>query len=233
MDWFPPKVQLLLRTTPLHPQWLLESRVVPPEVASCKGLIVDVGAADRWLQRHVAPEATYLALDLRGVDGNPYGCPPDAYANAQALPLLDGSADLVVCFEVLEHVVDPGRAISEAARVLRTGGIYIVSMPFLYPLHDRPHDFRRCTPYGLRQVLADAGLTVEVMRPMMGSLETAGLLSALAVAGGLSGGGWRWILAPFAAVSILAINLATWLGSRIWPAWDGMAMGYEAVARKR
>lgn len=227
-----PGLRALLRATPLHPQWLLERRYVPPELAACRGIVVDIGAAGQWLRTRLDPAACYLALDLPLADGSAYCSSPDVFADAQALPLADGSVDAVVCLEVLEHVDDPAKAASEAARVLRSGGCYVVSMPFMYPLHDRPRDFRRVTPYGLTRSITETGLEVLSVRRMMRAVETAGLLAALAVAGGLQGGGWRWLLLPLAAPAVLAINLCAWLLGRLWPDWDGMAMGYEAIARK-
>lgn len=222
----------LLRMSPLHPQWLLARRHVPVELSVCRGIVVDVGAAGQWLRTRLDPDARYLALDLPLADGSTYGGQPDVFADAQALPLADDSVDAVVCFEVLEHVDDAVKAVTEATRVLRSGGYYFVSMPFMYPLHDRPSDLRRATPYGLSRSLADAGLEVLSVRRMMRAVETAGLLAALAVVGGLHGGGWRWSLLPLAAPTVLMINLGAWFLAHVWPDWDGMTMGYEAIARK-
>jgi 2-polyprenyl-6-hydroxyphenyl methylase/3-demethylubiquinone-9 3-methyltransferase len=44
---------------------------------------------------------------------------------AEALPVADGSIDAVVCCDVLEHVASPRQAVSEAARALRPGGLYL------------------------------------------------------------------------------------------------------------
>ncbi|MEX2586631.1 MAG: class I SAM-dependent methyltransferase [Actinomycetota bacterium] len=41
----------------------------------------------------------------------------------------DGSFDAAVCFEVIEHVSDHDRLLAEVSRVLRPGGIFIVSTP--------------------------------------------------------------------------------------------------------
>src|SRR5215210_4978473 len=51
-----------------------------------------------------------------------------------ALPLEDASVDLVWCSEVLEHVPDTAGLLSEARRVLRTGGRLLVTTPS----HDLP-----------------------------------------------------------------------------------------------
>lgn len=49
--------------------------------------------------------------------------------DASALPFEDGSFDVVVCCEVLEHLFEPHLAAAEAFRVLRTGGRLIVTVP--------------------------------------------------------------------------------------------------------
>ncbi|NKE47099.1 methyltransferase domain-containing protein [Roseomonas frigidaquae] len=49
--------------------------------------------------------------------------------DAQALPLEDASIDLVVSFETLEHLPDQVRFLSEVRRVLRPGGMFLVSTP--------------------------------------------------------------------------------------------------------
>ena len=51
-----------------------------------------------------------------------------------AIPLEDASVDLVWCSEVLEHVPDTAGLLSEARRVLRTGGRLLVTTPS----HDLP-----------------------------------------------------------------------------------------------
>jgi 2-polyprenyl-6-hydroxyphenyl methylase/3-demethylubiquinone-9 3-methyltransferase len=50
-------------------------------------------------------------------------------AVGEAIPLADEAVDVVVCSEVLEHVDDPDRVVAEAARVLRSGGLFIYSGP--------------------------------------------------------------------------------------------------------
>lgn len=221
----------LLRT-PLHPQWLLGKRSVPAELLACAGRIADVGSADKWLQSRLPPETDYVAIDFPGEHGGAYAANPDVFANAESLPFADEVFDAIACFEVLEHLRDPQKAINEARRVLRPGGLYVISVPFVYPLHDRPADFRRYTPFGLQQALTLAGLEVVVVRPMLSSLRAAGLLMALAVAGGALNSKRRWLLLPLAVPLVLAINLVASLGARLWPQWDGIAMGYEAVGRK-
>jgi ubiquinone/menaquinone biosynthesis C-methylase UbiE len=48
-------------------------------------------------------------------------------ANLESLPFEDGSFDLVLCSQVVEHLLAPERGLAELARILRPGGTLIVS----------------------------------------------------------------------------------------------------------
>jgi SAM-dependent methyltransferase len=51
------------------------------------------------------------------------------HANLTELPLADGSVDVVVNFQVIEHLWDQPRFVRECARVLRPSGLLMVSTP--------------------------------------------------------------------------------------------------------
>jgi len=53
------------------------------------------------------------------------------------LPLADGTADVVVMSELIEHLVDPDAAIAEVRRVLRPGGSLLLSTPNLAAWYNR------------------------------------------------------------------------------------------------
>jgi ubiquinone/menaquinone biosynthesis C-methylase UbiE len=52
-----------------------------------------------------------------------------AQGDAGSLPFASASFDRVYCSEVLEHVVDPGAAVAEIRRVLKPGGVAVLSVP--------------------------------------------------------------------------------------------------------
>ncbi len=73
------------------------------------------------------------------------------------------SYDVVLCNQVLEHVLDPFAAARKLRALTAPGGIAVVATPFLLRPHDAPVDLWRFTELGLRTLLTEAGFTdVEV-----------------------------------------------------------------------
>lgn len=223
-----------LARTPLHPQWLLGPRRSPEGIGALKGRLLDVGAGDRWIASHLGHGVEYVALDYPATGRDLYGARPHVFADAARLPFSDACLDGVACLEVIEHVRDPAAVLVEVARVLKKGGRAWITMPFLYPVHDAPHDYQRLTEHGLRHAVAMAGLEVVTFQKTGHAVRTAGLLGCLAIAGGVleRRGLAVLILYPVAAMATLAINLCAFAVSKFWPDWDAMGMGHELLLRK-
>jgi SAM-dependent methyltransferase len=56
-----------------------------------------------------------------------------AQADVTKLPFADGSFDVVICSEVLEHIKDNRTAVAELVRVLKPGGDLVVTVPRFGP----------------------------------------------------------------------------------------------------
>jgi SAM-dependent methyltransferase len=120
-------------------------------------LVVDIGCGEQpWRSTVEGLGARYLGADVQQNAAHSVAL----RCAADALPVRDGACDLVLCTEVLEHVPDPARALAEVGRILRPGGVAIVTTPFLYPLHEEPWDFQRLTRYQLARASSEAGLMV-------------------------------------------------------------------------
>jgi 2-polyprenyl-3-methyl-5-hydroxy-6-metoxy-1,4-benzoquinol methylase len=79
-------------------------------------------------------------------------------ADVTALPVASAAVDLVVCWDVLEHLAAPERAVAELARVLRPGGRAVLALPNILSLKGL---VTRLTPWSFhvwvyRHVLGDA-----------------------------------------------------------------------------
>ena len=150
------------------------------------GDALDLGCGDGRLGAElrartvVGADVSALALErARGRLGRVQRIEPD-----EPLPFADGSFDLVLCAETLEHVRDVQLLLSELRRVLRPGG----ALALTTPAHSRlsavrlvargwESEFQPLSPHlrfftrrSLAQLLDDMGFDVVSMRRRAGSL---------------------------------------------------------------
>lgn len=229
----------LLKGTPLHPQWLMGGHrfEIKRLQAHANGLVLDIGCSTRWVEGYLPRGSNYIGLDYPQTGIAMYGSRPDIFADASNLPFADESVNTVVIFETLEHIARPVDAISEIFRVLTPGGYLLLTVPFLYPLHDEPFDFTRYTCHGLRKELERVGFNIEYLEPSLGSAESAGLIVSLNL-GGMTLEAYRTrsisiVLLPLVVVMIPIVNLAFWVLGKLMPSWRSIPAGYHVVAKKR
>jgi SAM-dependent methyltransferase len=98
---------------------------------------------------------------------------------AEGIPLGDNSVDVVLCNQVLEHVIDPGKSVSEIFRILKPGGRFLGSVPHVSPIHLEPYDFRRYTAIGVEQLLRQAGFSQISVEGNGGVFSTAALMISM------------------------------------------------------
>ncbi|MET4430579.1 class I SAM-dependent methyltransferase [Mycolicibacterium sp. 624] len=109
------------------------------------------------------------------------------HGNLAELPLADGEVDVVVNFQVIEHLWDQGQFVTECARVLRPGGALLMSTPNRItfspgldtPLN--PFHTRELNALELTELLTDNGFELEAM---LGVFHGPGLLERDARHGG-------------------------------------------------
>lgn len=91
----------------------------------------------------------YITIDINPDSG------ADIIADAHVLPFKDSSFDIILANNVIEHFYDPQKAVKEMKRVLKMGGQIYFTVPFLYPVHEAPHDYARFTKFGLQKLFED------------------------------------------------------------------------------
>ena len=65
----------------------------------------------------------------------------DVVSDIASIPCDDNSFDVLMCTEVLEHVVNPREAIKEFSRLLKIEGLLILTAPFCSLTHFAPYHF--------------------------------------------------------------------------------------------
>lgn len=102
----------------------------------------------------------YTGMDLKDPTMKGYTrVRPDIEWDGLRIPLGEATVDSAMATEVLEHCPDPLVVLKEAHRVMRPGGVFFLTVPFLFPLHDVPYDEYRYTPFALERMLKQAGFT--------------------------------------------------------------------------
>jgi len=128
-------------------------------LVNLSGTVLDIGCGRMRHKETVLSGANvkkYVGLDLEpGKFG--YTSKADIYWDGVKMPIADNSIESALLFEVLEHCANPSLVLKETARVLKPGGVLLISTPFLYQLHGIPFDFNRYTPWNLTNLLKDAG----------------------------------------------------------------------------
>ena len=96
----------------------------------------------------------------------------DYICDITAIPVPDGSFDVVLCTEVLEHVPDPLSTIRELVRVLAPGGTLLITAPLGSGIHQEPHHYYGgFSPYFFRRVFGELGVEPVAIKPLGGLLK--------------------------------------------------------------
>jgi ubiquinone/menaquinone biosynthesis C-methylase UbiE len=112
--------------------------------------ILDAGAGELQYKKFCS-HLTYVSQDFAqySVAADPAGShtktwehpPLDIVSDITAIPRPNESFDAIMCIEVLEHVPDPAAALRELVRLLKKGGLLIVTTPFASMTHMAPYHF--------------------------------------------------------------------------------------------
>ena len=110
--------------------------------------VLDVGCGEQPYRALLGPSCSYVGIDVEARH-------PQTLAVELGRPWpVEGPFDVVLCTQVIEHVADIREFCEEIDRVLAPGGKLLISVPFLYPIHD-VDDYRRLTPAGVAQLFPD------------------------------------------------------------------------------
>jgi SAM-dependent methyltransferase len=182
-------------------------RALEREAAALKGTgtLLDLGCGEMPYRPLFAPRVErYVGADL---PRNPLADVHLDEAGRVSLP--DGSADIVLSSQVLEHLPSPHEYLREAHRLLRPAGTLLLSTHGYWMVHPDPADYWRWTRDGLVRQIEVADFTVQSVGGVM-NLAASGLqLFQDGVAAALP----NFLQPPLFYILNRAMALVDWLGS--------------------
>jgi SAM-dependent methyltransferase len=144
----------------------------------------------------------------------------------------DNCCDVVVSFQVLEHVSDLDTYFSEASRVLRSDGLMILSTHGTWLYHPHPEDHRRWTREGLIGDIERRGFKVQECSAVVGPLAWTTMVRLTCAAVFLRK--LPLVGSTLAAAVAVIMNSRAWLEDRMTPTWvtKDNACVYITVSRR-
>ena len=115
-----------------------------------KGKVLDIGGKKIGKRGDFIPPEIVELWDYVNTEES---TKPDYCCDALNIPMAKEYYDTVLMCELLEHVENPFDVLKEATRVLKPGGILIITIPFLIAYHPDPKDFQRYSHEKLNLIL--------------------------------------------------------------------------------
>jgi SAM-dependent methyltransferase len=123
------------------------------ETFDCPGPVFEFGSFQVEGQVEYADlRSMFAGKPFVGCDMRP-GPGVDRVEDVSAIKLPDGSAGTILCIETFEHVFEVRRAFDEVFRVLKPGGLFVITSPLNFRIHGYPDDYWRMTPNCLRRMM--------------------------------------------------------------------------------
>ncbi len=137
-----------------QPDRYLLKKQIKNNVHFISGVVLDAGSGEGDRYKNFFEFDKYLTLDIRPDSG------ADIVGSVENIPLENNSIDSIISTQVLEHVKNPQKVVSEFYRVLKSGGYCLATVPQLNELHEEPHDYFRFTKFSLEEIFSNAGFKI-------------------------------------------------------------------------
>ena len=185
-------------------------------------IVLDVGAGTSpYRDFFESKDWEYVSIDVvcnRGLN---------LKGSAGNLPIKSESVDVVLLLEVLEHIFETREVLSELNRVLRIGGIVVLTAPLIIGYHDSI-DFYRFTHTALERLLNESGFDIIRIEKRGGIFSSASAV-LLNIPSSIFKGRMKYIL--FAILIPFTLLLES-LDQLKLDSEQRFTLGYDIVARK-
>ena len=133
------------------------------------GKLLDIGCGTKPYQS-ICNVNEYIGLEIDD-EGNRNHSYADVFYDGKVIPFNDNTFDSILSSEVFEHVFNPDEFLQEVNRVAKMGGLFLITVPFIWAEHEKPYDYARYSSFGLKHILSKNGFEVVEHRKSGNGIE--------------------------------------------------------------
>jgi SAM-dependent methyltransferase len=157
-------INLLLSVSNLDTYYIRKSilAALTEHLSSLEGDLLDIGCGKMPYKSYILENSqvtNYTGLDIESAIKYDVEIKPDVTWDGITMPFKNERYNCAFGTEVLEHCPEPEIVLKEVFRVLKEGGVFFFTVPFLWNLHETPHDEYRYTPFSLKRHLENSGFS--------------------------------------------------------------------------
>jgi SAM-dependent methyltransferase len=197
------------------------------------GRLMDFGCGSKPY-RSLFQVGEYIGLDFEN-PGHPHKNEQiDVFYDGKRIPFGDANFDGVFSSEVFEHVFNLPEVLQEINRVLKPGGLLLVTCPFAICEHEVPNDFARYSSYGLKYLLSQHGFEMVSQEKTGNSVETVFQLWIMYIHQHIS----PWfrripvVRSGFRFITYTGLNCLALLFSKLLPKGNDLYLNNIALCKK-
>lgn len=132
---------------------------VKKQIPKLRGKMLDFGCGRKPFENLFSVDE-YIGVDMQQSGHDHTRSKADMFYDGNRLPFTDEYFDSVFSSEVLEHVFNPDEILPELNRVLKKGGLLLLTVPFSWNEHESPFDYARYSSFGIRYLLEKHGFRI-------------------------------------------------------------------------
>ncbi len=126
---------------------------------AAKGVMLDYGCGGQpYKDLFLSKVSKYIGADVAAAKGVDLDIIIEPNRH---LPLDDKTVDTILSTQALEHANDVDFYLSECSRLIKSGGVLILTAPMQWRHHEVPYDYHRFTRYGLIDYLGRHGFIIK------------------------------------------------------------------------
>ncbi|HEU4576528.1 MAG TPA: class I SAM-dependent methyltransferase [Chitinophagaceae bacterium] len=157
-----------------YPNYLIRHRLlagIKKLAPSLQGRLLDLGCGAKPY-KSLFQVTEYIGMDYESPGHSHENEDIDVFYDGKTIPFQNNYFDAIFSSEVFEHIFNLEQLLPEIFRVLKPGGLILVTCPFAICEHEVPNDYARYTSFALRHLFEKNGFEVISQLKTGNSVET-------------------------------------------------------------